>query len=235
MSYPQVKPRKGSDIVKDHLLEQIVSGHYALGSKMPTVVELAEGFEVGRSTIREALSALKAMGLVEIKHGGGTFVCKELPHSLDAKETTDLFKDTKSYKEVLEVRKFIESGCAELAALRRTEQDLIAIEHALLKMKEALGNEEQSEQADVDFHLRIAEASHNSLLIPMMVSLTERLQVSMSDSRRLWFFAEPASADRLLEEHTAIYEAIRDQDGTLAGERMAAHIRKVDTVLQRLT
>ncbi|WP_235941442.1 FadR/GntR family transcriptional regulator [Paenibacillus puerhi] len=234
MTFKPVRPQKGSDMVLHHLSEQIRSGYYPLGSKLPTVVDLAAGYEVGRSTVREALSGLKAMGLVDIRHGGGTFVCEALPPAPGEQDAADFFRPIESLKEVLEVRKYIESGCAELAARRRTDTDLSAIESVLDRMRHTLGDEKQAEEADVDFHVRIAEASHNTLLLQMMLSLTQRLQENMSDSRRLWFFAERSSVELLLAEHTAIYEAIRDRNGALAGERMASHIGKVDRIVQKL-
>jgi GntR family transcriptional repressor for pyruvate dehydrogenase complex len=93
--------------------QQILAGGYAPAAKLPTVVELAASFEVGRSTIRDALSALKAMGWVDIRHGGGTFVSKILPNEI-GKAHGGLFYKTESFQEVLEVRKFIEVGCATL-------------------------------------------------------------------------------------------------------------------------
>ncbi|OGX68399.1 MAG: GntR family transcriptional regulator [Paenibacillus sp. RIFOXYA1_FULL_44_5] len=233
MSFNQIKPQKGSEIVMQQLKQQIISGVYPPGSRLPSVVEFAAGFEVGRSTVREALSALKAMGWIDIRHGGGTFVCKELPNE-EAAESFDLFDKTESFQEVLEVRRFIESGCAALAAKRRTQEDLDEIKATLEHMQDVLGNEQLGEQADVQFHLLIAQASHNTLLIQMMESLTHRLQESMKDSRRLWFYSERASAQRLLQEHQSIYEAIADKNEALASERTIEHISKVDAVLQRL-
>ncbi|MEK8128073.1 FadR/GntR family transcriptional regulator [Paenibacillus filicis] len=234
MTFKPVRPQKGSEIVLQYLEGQIRSGHYPLGSKLPTVVDLAAGFEVGRSTVREALSGLKAMGLVDIRHGGGTYVSEVLPQSPGEPGATDFFRPNESLKEVLEVRKYIESGCAELAALRRSDADLAAIEAVLERMQDTLGDERQAEEADVDFHVRIAEASHNTLLLQMMLSLTQRLKEHMSDSRRMWFFAERSSVELLLAEHTGIYEAIRDRNATLASERMTAHIGKVDRLVQSL-
>jgi GntR family transcriptional repressor for pyruvate dehydrogenase complex len=99
-------------------------------------------------------------------------------------------------------------------------------------MDEALGDEQLSERADVDFHLQIALASHNQLFSEMMLSLTQRLQDSMQESRRAWFFAGKSSAKQLLDEHRGIVEAIRERNEALAAERMMRHIAKVDAVLQ---
>jgi GntR family transcriptional repressor for pyruvate dehydrogenase complex len=233
MSFQQIKPQKGSEIVMNQIKEQILSGAYPPGAKLPTVVELAASFEVGRSTVREALSALKAMGWVDIRHGGGTFVSKILPNEL-SEDKGGFFYKTESFQEVLEVRKFIEVGCATLAAERRTEADLAELASILSQMEAALGNEELSEQADISFHLYIAKASHNSLFVDMMESISQRLQESMRESRRLWFFAERASAELLLQEHREIYQAIKDMHVELASAKMMQHILKVDHVVHRL-
>ncbi|OAS20237.1 FadR/GntR family transcriptional regulator [Paenibacillus oryzisoli] len=229
MVFQQIRPQKGSEIVLQHIKAQIEDGTYAPGSKLPTVVDFAASFQVGRSTIREALSGLKAMGWVDIRHGGGTYVVTTLPT-----ESTSLFDHSETLQEVQEVRRFIEAGCATLAASRRTDQHLSMLRGILLEMASSLENEELSEQADIRFHMEIAKASQNTLFIGMMESLTERLQQSMKASRRLWFFAERASAEQLLQEHRDIVEAIALQDERLAAERMSQHIAKVDHVIQQL-
>ncbi|QJD87295.1 FadR/GntR family transcriptional regulator [Cohnella herbarum] len=228
MAFQKIKTQRGSEIVLQQIREQIQSNLYPPGSKLPTVVELAASFEVGRSTIREALSALKAMGWVTIRHGGGTYVSLQTPGE-DGIEPTAY--NTELLQEVLEVRKFIEIGCATLAAKRRNDEDLAELKTILDEMEAALDNEGESEQADFRFHLLVANASHNSLLISMMESLTERMQESMKESRRLWFFAERSSAEKLLQEHKEIYGAIEAKNEELAGERMMRHLVKVEKVL----
>lgn len=234
MSFKHVKALKGSDLVMEDLKEQIASNLYPPGSKLPTVVELAASYSVGRSTIREALSGLKATGWVDIRHGGGTYVRLQLPKGNASEQGTEerFFDRSESFLEVLEVRKFIEVGCATLAAQRRTEQDMADLGAILKQMKEALGDEEESDLADIRFHLRIAEASHNSLLVGMMTSLAQRLQENMKQSRRAWFFAERDTAEGLLAEHRSIYEAICDGDAEQASKRMMQHLLKVDQVVQ---
>ncbi|GFZ91245.1 HTH-type transcriptional regulator LutR [Paenibacillus marchantiophytorum] len=235
MTFPQIKPQKGSEIVMTHIKQQIQAGTYLPGAKLPTVDQLAANFEVGRSTIREAMSALKAMGWVDIRHGGGTFVSLTLPSEEgDNSGSGRFFYQTESFQEVLEVRKFIEAGCASLAAERRTEEDLRLLEVTIQEMEAAIGDESLSEQADIRFHLTIARASHNSLFVSMMESLTDRLQESMKESRRLWFFAERASVELLIQEHKDIYEAIKLQHVKLAEDRVMQHILKVDRVVHKL-
>lgn len=232
MTFNVIKPQKGSEIVRQHLHNQILTGEYPPGSRLPTVVDLASGFTVGRSTIREALSALKAMGYIEIRHGGGTFVSKELPSEEDPNRIV-FTTQTESLKEVIEARKYIETGCAALAAERHTAEDLEALEQITQLMIHSVGDEEQSEKADVEFHLQVAKSSHNHLMIHLMESLNQRIQESISESRRLWFYSERANSERLLAEHLSIYEAIKSKDATLAADIMMQHLAKVEMVVKK--
>lgn len=232
MTFNQVKPLKGSELVMEQLKAKIASGEFPPGTKLSSVVELAAGFGVGRSTIREALSALKAIGLVEIRQGGGTYVSAELPAEASP-ERSSLFASAQSIRELLEVRKVLETGCASLAARNRTEDDLRSIGEELSHMETYLHDEAKGEEADVRFHLKLAAATHNSLLIPMMESLSERLHDSMRESRKLWFYGERAEARRLLREHSDIYEAVAQRDEQGAFEAMQTHLQKVENVLRR--
>ncbi|BBI32901.1 FadR/GntR family transcriptional regulator [Cohnella abietis] len=231
MSFQKIKALKGSEIVFKQIQEQITSQIYPPGSKLPTVVELAESFEVGRSTVREALSALKAMGWVTIRHGGGTFVSVQPPKE----ENLGWLANSEQLQELLEVRKLLEAGCASLAATRRTEANLTELSNILKQMEAALDQEEESDLIDIRFHLEIAKASHNAMLISMMESMTDRMQHSMKDSRRLWFFAERASTEQLLLEHKKIYEAIEAKDDKLASVKMIDHLSKVEKVIHNLS
>jgi GntR family transcriptional repressor for pyruvate dehydrogenase complex len=235
MPIDAIKPQRGSELIAGQIRRQVQSGEWLPGSRLPAVTELAALFAVGRSTVREALSALKATGWVDIRHGGGTFVAEHPPKEevADTAELRQLIADADALRDVIEVRKFIEAGSAAYAAKRHTEADRSQLEAILQEMEETIDDERRSEQSDVSFHLAIAAASHNLLLKEMMQSLTRKLQGSMQGSRRLWFFAERATARTLLEEHRGIVEAIFQREEALAAERMMAHIAKVDAVLQQ--
>lgn len=233
MSFQQIRKAKGSELAAQQIKEQILAGVYPPGSKLPAVTELSKVFQVGASTVREALSALKATGWLDIRHGSGTYVCNPLPSDA-AEAPVDPFYITDSLRHIVEVRKYIESGCAALAARRRTKEDLQELKQILKRMEEALEDEERSEEADIAFHMRIAAASANPLLLHMMESLRDRLHEHMKDSRRLWFFAERSSAELLLSEHRAIFESIQNADETQASQQMLRHIEKVERTVQNL-
>ncbi len=230
MHNEKITAKKGYEIVMEHLRKQIEQGELKPGEKLDSVVDLAARYGVGRSTIREALSALKAMGWLDIKHGGGTFVKKELPTT----NGLSLFNPKQSLREVLEVRKILETEAARLAARNRTEKNLIRLDQVLEQMKVHLDDEEQSEKADVAFHLEIARASQNGLLHRLMESLSNHLLETIRDTRRLWFYGEAAEATKLLQEHSSIHEAIASRNAELAASRMRSHLERVErTLLER--
>lgn len=229
MEYEKVKVQKSHEVVLEHIKQQIISGQLTAGQKLPSVVDFAELFGVGRSTMREALSALKAMGWLDIQHGGGTYVSATLPLQTD----DDLFQKAESIQELLQIRIILETGSAGLAAENRSSEDLIQLQSILDQMQSNTSDEVLSEQADVDFHVMIAKATHNSLIIQLMESLSSKIHSMMKDTRKLWFFSEQQSSLRLIEEHQAIYQHILEQNETLAVEQMRQHIEKVERILTK--
>jgi len=230
------RPMKSSEWVQADLLRQLDDGTFAPGARLPSVDELARRYGVGRSTVREAVSALKAMGRLAVRQGGGTFaLAAPAPAAAPARDRPALWSGrAATLKRILEVRRVLETGCAALAAVNRTAEDVAALEALVAEMERSLGDQALGEQADVKFHLGVAAATRNPLLVDMMQSLTERLHDSMRDTRELWFYAEQSSAERLLREHRSILEAIRDGDAAEAQRRMEAHIAKVEQVLNEL-
>jgi GntR family transcriptional repressor for pyruvate dehydrogenase complex len=233
MNEQRVKPQKGYEIVSAILEERIRSDALTTGTKLPSVVDLANSFGVGRSTIREALSALKARGLIDIQHGGGTFVLGIPPES-SGPMTTLLFNQAKSLQQVMEVRQIVETGCVASAARNATSDDLFQLQAIVIQMSDALHDDAASEDADVRFHVAIAECTHNPILIDMMRSLMLHLQQTIRETRQLWFYAQQESAQRLLEEHRDIFQAIRDRSEDAAVQCMKLHLEKVDRVLQKI-
>lgn len=229
------RPLKGYEWISKELHVQISEGRYRPGDKLPSVVELAVQYGVGRSTVREALSALKAKGLIDIRQGGGTYV-KAPPAEEDSPfHKEDWTSRAESLRHIVEVRKVLETGCASLAARHRTSKDLSDMRKTLHDMENRLNDEEFSEQADILLHNQFAHATHNPALVEMMNSLSHLLQQSMKDTRALWFYAERQSAERLLGEHAAIVDAIESGNESLASACMESHLNKVEQVLKEKT
>lgn len=226
------RPLKSSEWVLGVLKQEIEQGLHQPGDKLPSVVQLSERFGVGRSTVREALSALKAMGWLDIRQGGGTYVKANAAVAGDDL-LADWMANASSLLQLIEVRRVLETGVASLAARNRTPTDIDALREAVDRMANVLADEQASEQADTAFHLLLAEATHNPLLVDLTRSLSDRLQTSMRDTRTIWFFADHRSASALQQEHAGIAEAVAAGDERLAAERMERHLAKVEAVLRK--
>jgi GntR family transcriptional repressor for pyruvate dehydrogenase complex len=232
MEYKRIKPKKIYEEVAEALHEWIRSGVLKPGDKLDSVQQLAENFHVGRSAIREALSALKAMGLIEMRQGEGTYV-----KQFEANDLTFPFSLTLMNREdvmnLLEVRKIIETGVAASAANSRTPENLRMMEEALEEMEVAHGNEELGEKSDLKFHLAIANATQNTILVKLLDDISGLIQETMKETRRIWFYSKQTTMEKLYGEHLSLYQAILHQDEKGARQAMLEHLENVDRVIQK--
>ncbi|UCZ54732.1 FadR family transcriptional regulator [Bacillus shivajii] len=225
----QVRTKKIYEIVAESLTEMIKSGKYKPGDRLSSVQQLAEDFDVGRSAIREALSALKAMGLIEIRQGEGTFVKKTNFDLTSDMIPAVLQKD--DLRQLFEIRKLNESGAASLAAKNRSEEDLKQLENILSEMKKTNGHGEYGEKNDIDFHMAVVKATKNDMLYKLMATISGTMKESMMEARQLFIYSNATKMDQLYEEHFAIYMAIKAQNSSLASEKMLEHIIGVENEL----
>jgi GntR family transcriptional repressor for pyruvate dehydrogenase complex len=223
--------KKTYEIITDELRRMIEAGLIRPGEKLSAIDQLAAKYRVGRSTVREALSHLKALGLVESRQGGGTYVRKP---GLETNALPESLRHSNAeLSQVLQVRKFLEVGAAELAAGRRTAEDVEKLGKLIVQMRDSVGSEELSLIYDANFHLAIAHASGNAILAAMMEHIFSTMLRTMKDSRMLWLSGgERETVGKLLGEHVKLFEAIRDKDAKRAAATMAKHIDRVANALQ---
>lgn len=231
MDIHKIKPRKIYELVAEQIKEQITSGRLKPGDKLPSTKDLSERYQVGRSTVREALSALKAMGLVEIHQGEGSYVRSIESRDVDLPEFDALLMSRETLLELIEARKTLEISNAALAAEKRTAEDAAKFRRVLARMEETLGDEAEGERSDIEFHLILAEATHNSILVRMIESISAQMQTAIRETRRLQMYADRAVATQLWREHQAIFEAVEDRDPAGASEAMRRHLFHVEQVL----
>ncbi|UUZ93148.1 FadR family transcriptional regulator [Paenibacillus sp. P25] len=231
MDIQKIKPRKIYELIAEQIKEQIVSGGLKPGDKLPSTKELSERYQVGRSTVREALSALKAMGLVEIHQGEGDYVRTIESHDVGLPEFDSSLMSRETLMELIEARKTLEISNAALAAEKRTEDDLGKFQAVLKRMEEYLGDEVEGERCDIEFHLILAEATHNSILVRMIESISTQMQTAIRETRRLQMYANRTVSTQPLQEHKAVYAAILGQDPAAAQEAMRRHLFHVEQVL----
>lgn len=233
LQYKRIIPKKIYEEVSELLHEKIRSGELKPGDRLSSVEQLAEQLQVSRSAVREALSALKAMGLIEIKHGSGTFVKQIQINQLEFPLLTTILINKKDVFHLLEVRKIIEVGAVASAALHRTEEDLQRMMKVLDEMKHVHGDGELGEKVDYEFHTSISSASQNPLLATLLEQVSSLMIDTMRETRRLWLFSEKMPREKLYDEHMQIYLAIKQQNEELAKHAMLSHLAHVENTLMQ--
>ncbi|WP_414045140.1 FadR/GntR family transcriptional regulator [Macrococcus equi] len=224
----RIEKKKLYEEIADRISNQIKDGTFNVNEKLPSIQKLAQDYGVGQASIREALNALRVMGLVDIKHGEGTFV-KNVKPKVFTKEMAVFTK--KDIIDLLELRKIIEVGTAGKAALNHTKEDLLNIKQALDQMKLAVNNKAIGEDSDLAFHLAIAKATENELLIQLLKEVSDKIKTTMKETRKIWIYTETKSIEKLYKEHLEIYEAIERKSESLAKEKMLNHLEEVEYVL----
>lgn len=232
MTTRRIQTRKIYEEVADSLVNMIKSGELKPGDRLDSVEQLAESFDVSRSAVREALSGMRAMGLVVMRQGEGTFVTKFDASSIQLLKNTGLLMKEEDIREIYEVRKILEVGAARSAALHHKPEDLIPLQKAIEAMKKAKNNGEIGAEADMKFHMAIAKATHNDVLIHLMSSVDEVMLSVLQETRQVLVYTEKKTVT-LLEEHEAIYEAIKKRDSEKAYECMLTHLTNVEKTLEK--
>ena len=219
-----------SDEIVAQITELIARNVLKPGDRLPPERELCKRFGVGRSSLREALRSLAVMGVLDGRVGEGTFVCDNSRY-LEKALQWGFALDGKKIQDLAETRMMLESQNAQLAAGRATGEDLAAIAAALEGMKGALDDGDRFLESDLQFHLLVARATHNSILYNLLETTRSHLQAWIKGS-----LSEPALAGRRAElslrEHGRILGALKGRDADGARRAMADHIRSSGEDLQ---
>lgn len=195
----QIQKKSLAQNVSEQLAEQITSGKYSPGDKLPTEPELMKNFGVGRSSVREAIRILSNMGLINVRQGSGTFVSEQSVSNIGV----DLKMRSANRYELEEVRKTLEIAIVEKAVARRTDDDIKKMRELLhVRENHALkGVLQDCMKADMDFHIAIADATHNSLLAEIYRSASTRLLAAFNEiyEDTLYFIQSQPSHEKLLK------------------------------------
>jgi GntR family transcriptional repressor for pyruvate dehydrogenase complex len=213
---------KAADVLANELRERILTGEFAEGAALPPERELVTQTGMSRATVREALRILQVQGLVRIKSGrsGGTFVQRPGRDAV-AKSVSLLIRGQQfRLAALLETREAIEPFCAKLAARNRTDADLDCMDEANEALADEAGSLSRFLQANVDWHLAVALASHNELLAGLMTALSRAIYTSTENDR----FVDAKVRRQTVRAHRSITKAIRAQDADAAVRRMEAHV-----------
>ncbi len=201
----------------------VTSGRLRPGDRLPAERDLAQSLHVSRSALREAIRVLESLGLLEVRAGQGTFLAGRPTGPGGVPLTGSLLKAWDDQHKLFEVRRVIEPDLAALAARRATAGHIEQMRAALGEQKGQIQRGRTGIQADTSFHILLAEATGNAILLQIMRSLLETLGKSREAS--LQRGGRPAQS---LEQHQAILQAIEARDPKLAERQMLEHIQTME-------
>ena len=224
---------KGS-IIAEQIFSNIKSGEYAVGSKLPAERIIAEQMGVSRPSVREAISALHIVGVLESRPGDGTYITEPLATDELMLQVQRFFEESDSPYEILQARKAVEVGVVRLAVSIATDEDLRQIKIAWDE-KYKLGRKGEYDayiRYGRDLHLSIAKATKNRIIEAMMDRLLNVTnQPLWKNMRRAYYEQDPAHIEQMLEIHNDIVKAIQNRDAEKATKALEADF---DAVLEQL-
>jgi GntR family transcriptional regulator, transcriptional repressor for pyruvate dehydrogenase complex len=206
------------DDVIDRLIALVVHEDLRPGDRLPTERELMQRLAIGRSTLREAIKTLSAVGALEVKRGSGIYVGSGETSILSKPLAWGFFLSRSSVGQVIEARSVIESALAGWAAERRTPTDLSAIEEQLARLEDTQDDKDRYIENDLKFHLAIARASQNKILFQVLNIFQHLLRVWMETT-----YQETNGSRDSMVLHRELVAAIRAGDARAAREIMERH------------
>ena len=236
MNSTPVQQRRLSDEIVGRIETMILEGVFRPGERLPAERALAEEFGVSRPSVREAIQKLAARGILLSRHGGGTFVSESLGSSFRDPMIELLEHSLDAHRDLIEFRHTLEGSCAFYAAQRATEPDRARLKAAFERVQESYlrqGRISRAEEGrnDALFHLAIAEASHNAVLLHTIRSLFELLERNVVTNIGGMHPHGSEVRDKLLAQHEALYRAIMDRRAEDARSLACAHLDYVQEVL----
>jgi DNA-binding FadR family transcriptional regulator len=210
-----------AETVYGQILEQIVAAKFEEGDKLPSEAELAFAFDVSRPVVREALMRLQADGLVNARRGIGTFVSNKPSNRLTEFANS---ADISGYLRSFEPRIVIEVEAARLASIRRNKSQLNEIKATIEDLRRAISRGDLGQEEDIAFHDGIANAAGNDYFPKLLDDLRKPVTQTMTIGLELARERSPERRNRVIEEHTKIYDAVAAQDSELAAAVMRYHL-----------
>lgn len=229
-----IRPKKISEEIVNQIKQLISKGELKPGDRIPSERELAAMLGVSRPSVREAIMVLEAMGFLDSRQGGGTFV-KTLTEGSIMDPLAKLVekRDPELLRSLAEVRMGLESWSAFLAAQRASDEDIAELRRLYAIMAKQAARGGWDAEVDSEFHFAITAASHNSLQMHVLDSIhsifSATIQVALME-----FYQQRGHLQLLLTHHREIMEAIADRQPELARRKMMEHLAMVEEKMAQL-
>ena len=209
---------KVPELVMDSLLKAMEAGTIRVGEELPPERDLAEALGISRNSLRECLAIMSFMGIVE-NRGNRKILVKNADRFRKARSLIDLSYSQDTFEDFMEFRRTNEREIARLACIRATEADLERLRNSV----ERLEADATDFEADVDFHVNLAYASHNTIFAAMLNYVN-----SLILELRMRFFEREEYHGKTAEAHRRIYEAVKARDEELAVYEMGRHLKIIE-------
>ena len=239
MGFDQVRQRRLSDDIVEQLEGMILEGTLKSGERLPAERALAERFGVSRPSLREAIQKLAAKGLLVSRQGGGNYVVDSLGSTFSDPLLHLLESNPEAQRDLLEFRQTLEASCAYYAALRATEVDRERLTAAFEALQDCYARADEVSRveegaADARFHLAIAEASHNAVLLHTIRGLFDLLKRNVVTYIGGMYQQRTETRDMLINQHRDLYLAIIEGRAEQAREVSTRHLLYVQEVLEEV-
>ncbi|GGK01280.1 GntR family transcriptional regulator [Pseudomonas matsuisoli] len=236
VSLQPVQSRRLSDTIVERIETMILEGTLRAGERLPAERVLSEQFGVSRPSLREAIQKLVARGLLLSRQGGGNYVARNVGSTFRDPLVELLERSANAQQDLLEFRHTLEGSCAYYAAIRATEFDQQRLQEAFAQVLDCYSRagevtREEEGAADAAFHLAIAEASHNAVLLHTIRGLFDLLKNHMVTNIVGMYAQRSETRDILLQQHRDLYEAILARNAEEARNVSQRHISYVQEVL----
>ncbi len=213
------------DLIISQIRDLITKGQIKPGEKLPPERKLAEHLGVSRSQVREAITKLSFYGILKVQPQSGTIVTGIGTVALEGLITDILKLEQTDFKSLVETRILLEKEAARLAAINRTKDDIVQLNIALKAYDEKIRSGQSAVEEDLMFHLKIAEASKNTVLKTLMLIITPDIVKSFIKLK----VCDEAKNEKTAQEHLLIYEKIVEGDSIAASKAMEIHLNDILT------
>ncbi len=224
-TFKPVATKSLAEAVAEQLMTLIAKGHLKPGDRLPTEPEMMAQFGVGRSTLREAVKSLVVAGLLETRRSAGTFVSESYTDFLSQRLNWGMVFIKQELRHIIEVRCALEEQAAALAAEYATDAQKVHLAQLVAVIGEQGIAPEQAVENDIAFHIAIAEASNNPLLLNLLLSLRQILHGYIKSGYTRRGYASQVDAEEMVNMHRPILQAIQAGQPDAAKQAMRVHFQ----------
>jgi GntR family transcriptional repressor for pyruvate dehydrogenase complex len=235
MEFTPIRTKRLYEDIVEQIKQFISSGKLKPGDKLLPERDLAEKLGVSRASVREAIRTLDILGVIDIRPGGGTFIRGTNSDDIIRPLAMFLAVEQNSLLDMFEMRRIFETATVSLAAQRATSEELDEIQFMLVSMRDGINVRDpaKGEEFDAAFHFAVAEATHNTLLIKLFKTVSTEFAKANSAARQRLYQESELNAQKIVDQHTEIYEAIRAGLPEVASAAMLAHLLFAESELRK--